>query len=402
MQDRPRRESFLPFSRPQIGEEEIAAVVETLRSGWITTGPRAARFEEALAAYNEVPRCLALLSATTGLELALSALGIGEGDEVITTAHTFVCTVSNVVLRGAVPVLVDVEPDTMNLDAERIEERITPRTKAILPVHYGGLPCRMERIWEIARRHGLAVVEDAAHTMGARYAGRRIGSDARSALSVYSFHPNKNLTTVEGGAVAFHEARHAAYLKLQRFHGIARGAGTPYPDGSPLYDVPMPGRKSNFTDVQAAVGLAQLPKLDAFAARRRELARLYLSLLADLPEVELPADGDAEREHCWNLFVLRNRPGATGLTRDELTAALKAENVGTGIHWQGLFAFSFYRDYFARHPEGLPKDGLPHATRTTENLMSLPLFPAMTKEDVLDVVSALRRIVAAGRRRARS
>ncbi|CAG0991162.1 partial UDP-4-amino-4-deoxy-L-arabinose--oxoglutarate aminotransferase, partial [Anaerolineae bacterium] len=210
------------------------------------------------------------------------------------------------------------------------------------------------------------------------------------------------LTTIEGGAIAFHDLRHEAYLKLQRFHGIARGAGTPYPDGSPLYDVPMPGRKSNFTDVQAAVGLAQLPKLDAFAARRRELSRLYLTLLADLPEVELPADGDAEREHCWNLFVLRNRPGETGLSRDELTAALKAENVGTGIHWQGLFAFSFYRDYFARHPEGLPKDGLPHATRTTENLMSLPLFPAMTEEDVLDVVSALRRVVAAGRRRARS
>jgi len=394
MQDRPRRETLLPFSRPAIGDEEIAEVVETLRSGWITTGPRSARFEEALKAFNEVPHCLALLSATTGLELALGALGIGPGDEVITTAHTFVCTVSNVVLRGAVPVLLDVEPDTMNLDAERIEERITPRTKAIVPVHYGGLPCRMSRIWEIAGRHGLAVVEDAAHTMGARYGGRRIGSDPRSAFSVYSFHPNKNLTTVEGGAIAFHDSRHAAYLKLQRFHGIARGEGTPYPDGSPLYDVPMPGRKSNFTDVQAAVGLAQLPKLDGFAARRRELARLYLSLLADVPEVELPESGDTEREHCWNLFVLRNRPEASGRTRDELAAALRAENVGTGIHWQGLFAFSFYRDYFEKHPEGLPKDGLPHATRTTENLMSLPLFPAMTEDDVLDVVAALKRVLA--------
>ena len=394
MQDRPRRETFLPFSRPAIGEEEIAGVVDALRSGWITTGPRAARFEEELKRYNEVPHCLALLSATTGLELALGALGIGEGDEVITTAHTFVCTVSNVVLRGAVPVLVDVEPDTMNLDAERIEERITPRTKAILPVHYGGLPCRMGRVWEVAERHGLAVIEDAAHTMGARYAGRRIGGSPRSAFAVYSFHPNKNLTTIEGGALAFHDLRHEAYLKLQRFHGIARGVGTPYPEGSPLYDVPVPGRKSNFTDVQAAVGLAQLPKLDAFAARRRELARLYLSLLADVPEVQLPADGDAEREHCWNLFVLRNRPEATRMTRDEMTAALKAENVGTGIHWQGLFEFSFYREYFARHPEGLPSAGLPHATRTTRNLMSLPLFPAMTEADVLDVVAAVKRVVA--------
>ena len=238
------------------------------------------------------------------------------------------------------------------------------------------------------------MIEDAAHTMGARYAGRRIGSDPRSVFSVYSFHPNKNMTTIEGGAVAFHDPRHAAYLKLQRFHGIARGEGTPYPEGSPLYDVPMPGRKSNFMDVQAAVGLHQLKKLDGFAARRRELARLYLSLLADVSEVELPADGDAEREHCWNLFVLRNRPEASGLTREEMMSALKAENVGTGIHWQGLFGFSFYRDYFGKHPEGLPKDGLPNATRTTDNLMSLPLWPGMTEDDVLDVVAALKRILA--------
>ena len=402
MHDRPRRSSFLPFSRPMIGEEEIAEVAETLRSGWITTGPRTARFEKALEDFNGVPRCLALLNATTGLEMTLGALGVGPGDEVITTAHTFVCTVSNVVLRGAVPVLVDVEPDTMNVDAERIEERITPRTKAIVPVHYAGLPCRMERIWEIASRHGLAVIEDAAHTMGARHAGKRIGSDPRSAFAVYSFHPNKNMTTIEGGAVAFHDLRHEAYLKLQRFHGIARGEGTPYPEGSPLYDVPLPGRKSNFMDVQAAVGLAQLPKLDGFAARRGVLARLYLRLLADVPEVVLPADGDAVREHCWNLFVLRNRPEETGLTREEMIAALKAENVGTGVHWQGLFGFSFYRDYFEKHPEGLPKDGLPHATRTTDELMSLPLWPGMTEDDVLDVVAAVKRVVAAGRARSRT
>ena len=394
MHDRPRRRTFLPFSRPMIGEEEIAGVVDTLRSGWVTTGPKAARFEEELKAFNGVPHCLALLNATTGLEMTLGALGIGPGDEVITTSHTFVCTVSNVVLRGAVPLLVDVEPDTMNLDADRIEERITPRTRAIVPVHYAGLPCRMSRIWEIARRHGLAVIEDAAHTMGARYAGNRIGSDPRSAFSVYSFHPNKNMTTLEGGAIAFHDLRHAAYLKLQRFHGIARGEGTPYPEGSPLYDVPMPGRKSNFMDVQAAVGLQQLKKLDGFAARRGELARLYLSLLADVPEVELPADGDSVREHCWNLFVLRNRPEASGLTREEMMSALKAENVGTGIHWQGLFGFSFYRDFFAKHPEGLPEDGIPHATRATENLMSLPLWPGMTEDDVLDVVAALKRVLA--------
>jgi dTDP-4-amino-4,6-dideoxygalactose transaminase len=402
MQDRPRRETFLPFSRPMIGEEEIAGVVETLRSGWVTTGPKAARFERELESFNGVPHCLALLNATTGLEATLGALGIGPGDEVITTAHTFVCTVSNVVLRGAVPVLVDVEADTMNLDAERIEERISPRTKAIVPVHYAGLPCRMERIWEIAARHGLAVIEDAAHTMGARYRGKRIGSDPRSAFSVYSFHPNKNLTTLEGGAVAFHDARHGAYLRAQRFHGIARGEGTPFPEGSPLYDVPMPGRKSNFMDVQAAVGLAQLPKLDGFAVRRGELARLYLSLLADVPEVDLPADGDAESEHCWNLFVLRNRPEATGLTREEMIAALKAENVGTGVHWQGLFGFSFYRDYFAKHPEGLPKDGLPRATRATDELMSLPLWPGMSEDDVLDAVAAVKRVVAAGRARSRA
>jgi dTDP-4-amino-4,6-dideoxygalactose transaminase len=297
-------------------------------------------------------------------------------------------------LVGATPVFVDIDPASYTLDAAKLEAAITPRTKAIIPVHYGGLPCRMERIWEIAQKHGLAVIEDAAHTMGARYAGRRIGSNPRSVFSVYSFHPNKNMTTIEGGAVAFHDPRHAAYLKLQRFHGIARGEGTPYAEGSPLYDVPMPGRKSNFMDVQAAVGLHQLKKLDGFAARRGTLARLYLSLLADVPEVQLPADGDGAREHCWNLFVLRNRPEMTGLTREALMAALKAENVGTGLHWQGLFGFSFYRDYFREHPESLPKDGLPHATRATDNLMSLPLWPGMTEDDVLDVVAALRRVLS--------
>ena len=401
MTDRPRRATFLPFSRPMIGEEEIADVIETLRSGWITTGPRAARFEEALREYNGVPHCLALQNATTGLEMTLGALGIGPGDEVLTTAHTFVCTVSNVVLRGAVPLLVDVEADTMNLDAERIEERITPRTKAIVPVHYAGLPCRMERIWEIAARHDLAVIEDAAHTMGARFAGRRIGSDPRSAFSVYSFHPNKNMTTIEGGAIAFHDERYAPYLKMQRFHGIARGAGTPFPEGSPLYDVPMPGRKSNFTDVQAAVGLRQLARLDGFSAARRELARLYLTLLADVPEITLPADGDGVREHCWNLFVVRVRPEAAHLSREELIDGLKGENVGTGVHWQPLHTFSFYRDFFSAHPEGLPADGLPNARRTGDTLVSLPLWPGMTSEDVLDVVSALRRVVARKRSRAR-
>lgn len=400
--DRPRRDTFLPFSRPMIGEEEISEVVEALRSGWITTGPRSARFEEALREFNGVPHCLALLNATTGLELTLGALGIGPGDEVITTAHTFVCTVSNVVLRGAVPILVDVEPGTMNIDAERIEERITERTKAIVPVHYAGLPCRMERIWGIAARHGLAVIEDAAHTMGARYAGRRIGSDPRSAFSVYSFHPNKNMTTIEGGAIAFHDPRLGPYLRLQRFHGIARGEGTPFPEGSPLYDVPMPGRKSNFTDVQAAVGLRQLPRLDGFAARRGELARLYLALLADVPELVLPADGDEVHGHCWNLFVVRVREEAAGLSRDEFTRDLKGENVGTGIHWQPLHTFSFYRQYFAEHAEGLPKDGLPNALFTGNSLVSLPLFPGMEDGDVLDVVAAVRRVLARARARSRA
>lgn len=383
-----------------VGEEEIAEVVEALRSGWITSGPRAARFEEALRDFNGVPHCLALMNATTGLELTLGALGIGPGDEVITTSHTFVCTVSNVVLRGAVPILVDVERDTMNIDAERIEERITRRTKAIVPVHYGGLPCRMERIWSIAEKHGLWVIEDAAHTMGARYRGRRIGSDSRSTFSVYSFHPNKNMTTIEGGAIAFHDPRHDPYLRGQRFHGIARGEGTPFPEGSPLYDVPMPGRKSNFTDVQAAVGLRQLPRLDGFAARRRELAHLYLSVLSGVPEFVLPVDGDYEREHCWNLFVVRLREKEAGLSREELIAGLKGENVGTGVHWQALHTFSFYRDYFASHPEGLPPDGLPNATFTGASLASLPLWPGMEDEDVLDVAAAVRRVL--GRARARN
>jgi dTDP-4-amino-4,6-dideoxygalactose transaminase len=238
--------------------------------------------------------------------------------------------------------------------------------------------------------------------MGARYAGRRIGSDPRSAFSVYSFHPNKNMTTIEGGAIAFHDARLGEYLRLQRFHGIARGEGTPFPEGSPLYDVPMPGRKSNFTDVQAAVGLRQLPRLDGFAARRAELARQYLALLADVPGLVLPEDGDAVHGHCWNLFVARVREEAAGLSRDEFTRELREENIGTGIHWQPLHTFSFYREYFAAHPEGLPKDGLPHALFTGNSLVSLPLFPGMGGEDVLDVVAAVKRVLARARGRLRA
>ena len=368
-----------------IGEEEIAEVADTLRSGWVTTGPKSARFEEALKAFNEVPHCLALLNATTGLEMTLGALGIGPGDEVITTAHTFVCTVSNVVLRGAVPVLVDVEPDTMNVDAERIEERITPRTKAILPVHYGGLPCRLERIWEIAERHGVAVIEDAAHTMGARYAGRRIGSSPRSAFSVYSFHPNKNMTTIEGGAVAFHDAAPRGVPEApalprhrpRRGNALRRGlAPLRRPDAGP--EVELHGR----------AGRRRPPP--APEARRLRGAPRRAGAPLPLPPRRRPGGGAPRGRRLRARALLEplrppQPPRGDRPSREELIAALKAENVGTGVHWQGLFGFSFYRDYFAKHPEGLPKDGLPHATRTTENLMSLPLWPGMTEDDVLDV-----------------
>jgi dTDP-4-amino-4,6-dideoxygalactose transaminase len=390
-----RREAFLPFSRPMVGQEEIAEIIDSIESGWITTGPKSARFEACLRDYNEVPHCLVMNSATTAQEITLQCLGLQPGDEVITTSMTWVSTLSTIVLQGGVPVLVDIDPVTLNIDPARIEAAITPRTKGIIPVHLTGLPAPMDPIWAIAEKHGLWVVEDAAQAMGARYRGRKVGSDPRSTFTVYSFHPNKNLTTGEGGGVVFHDGAYEGRIKRLRFHGIEKDAwNRNAKDGSPHFDVMEPSRKANFMDLQAAIGLHQIKKLDGFNARRGQLFRRYLELLKDVEEVMLPVPGDDIHGHCFHLFILRIRPEKAGLDRDTFVARLKDENIGTGIHYRPAHVHAFYRDYYAQRPGALPKEGLPHTEWSGDRLMSLPLWPGLTEADQDQVVAAIRKVLA--------
>ncbi len=394
-----RRDTFLPFTRPVIGQAEIDELIDSIHSGWITTGPKSARFEAELCAYNGVPHCLALNSATTGQEITMQVLGLEPGDEVITTSLTWVSTLSTVVLQGGVPVLVDIDPKTLNLDPSKLEAAITPRTKGIIPVHLTGLPCPMDAIYAVAEKHGLWVVEDAAQAMGAHYKGRKIGSDARSVMSVYSFHPNKNMTTGEGGAIAFFDDAYLPRIQRLRFHGIERDAWKRQSkEGSVHIDVAEPARKANFMDLQAALGLHQIKQLDGFNARRGVLFRRYLELMKDLDEVMLPWEGDADHGHCFHLFVARIRPEKAGLTRDEFVQALKAENIGTGIHYRPAHVHSYYQDYYRnQHPHALPKDGLPNSEWSGERLCSLPLWPGLTEADQDQVVAAIKEVIVRAR-----
>lgn len=396
-----RRDTFLPFTRPVIGQAEIDELIDSIHSGWITTGPKSARFEAELCAYNGVPHCLAMNSATTAQEITMQVLGLQPGDEVITTSLTWVSTLSTVVLQGGVPVLVDIDPKTLNLDPAKLEAAITPRTKGIIPVHLTGLPCPMDAIYAVAAKHGLWVVEDAAQAMGAHYKGKKIGSDPRSVMSVYSFHPNKNMTTGEGGAIAFFDDAFLPRIQRLRFHGIERDAWKRQSkEGSVHIDVAEPARKANFMDLQAAIGLHQIQQLDGFNARRGLLFRRYLELMKDLDEVMLPWEGDADHGHCFHLFVARIRPEKAGLSRDEFVQALKEENIGTGIHYRPAHVHSFYQDFYTnRHPHAMPKDGLPNAEWSGERLCSLPLWPGLTEDDQDQVVAAIKHVIAKARAR---
>lgn len=390
-----RRAEFLPFTRPMVGQEEIEEIIDSIQSGWITTGPKAARFEEELKAYNGVPYCLVMNSATTGQEISMQVLGLQPGDEVITTSLTWVSTLSTVVLQGGIPVLVDIDPKTLNIDPAKIEAAITPRTKGIIPVHLTGLPCPMDEIWAIAEKHGLWVVEDAAQAMGAHYKGRKIGSDPRSVMTAYSFHPNKNMTTGEGGALAFHNDDYARRIQRLRFHGIERDAWKRQSkEGSPHIDVVEPARKANFMDLQAAMGIHQIKKLDGFNQRRGQLFRRYLDLFKDMDELVMPWEGDGDHAHCFHLFVARIHPEKAGMDRDAFVTALKEENIGTGIHYKPTHQHSFYQDFYAKRPQALPKDGLPYTDWSGERLFSLPLWPGLKEEDQDQVVAAIKQVLA--------
>jgi dTDP-4-amino-4,6-dideoxygalactose transaminase len=379
---------FLPFALPEIGEEEIAEVVDTLRSGWVTTGPKAKRFEQAFAEFLGEPQieCIAVNSATAGLHLALEALGIGPGDEVITTTHTFTATAEVVRYLGADVVLVDIDPLTLNIDPRLVEAAITPRTKAIIPVHYAGLAVDMLAILDIARKHGLRVVEDAAHALPTTLEKELIGTMGSDA-TVFSFYANKTMTTGEGGMLVTRNAELAKRARVMRLHGMNRDAFDRFTAKVPswYYEIVAPGFKYNLTDIAAALGLHQLKRLTAFQARREQIAQAYLDAFADLPLIlpPLPQEGDT---HSWHLFVLRLADEAV-IERDVFIERMFAKGIGCSVHYIPLHLHPYWRDRYELSPEQFP-----HSQKAYERMLSIPLYTAMSDADVQRVIAAVREI----------
>ncbi len=370
----------LPFTRPTIDEATIAAVADVLRSGWLASGPKVAEFEAALSAYLGGRPVRTQTSATASMEMALLAAGIGAGDEVITPAMSFVATANVIVRTGARPVFVDVGLDSRNIDLDQVEAAITPRTRAILPVHFAGLPCDMDRLYDIAARHRLRVIEDAAHAIGSSWKGKRIGSFGD--LVCFSFHPNKNITTIEGGAVSGGSPEEVRALELHRWHGqLKTPAGV---------DTLFAGGKANLSDVAAAVGLGQLAHLEEFNSRRRKLIARYYDLWGRDAPVRLPERGD--EGHSWHVFTPLLPLDSLTIGRPEFIAAMAESGIAVGIHYQAIHLFSAYRRL------GYREGQFPNAERIGRQTVTLPLFPAMELEDVDRVVETVSRIIAGARR----
>ncbi|RMD84074.1 MAG: DegT/DnrJ/EryC1/StrS aminotransferase family protein [Candidatus Dadabacteria bacterium] len=381
-----REQEFLPFHRPWIGEEEIAEVCDTLRSGWLTLGPKTHRFEEKFAAYLGARHAVALSSCTAALHLALEALGIGPGDEVITTPYTFTATVAAILYTGARPVLADVMPDYPNIDPAQVADKITERTRAIIPVHFGGAPCDLDAIELLARRCGAAVVEDAAHALPARYRGRMIG--ARGKAVAFSFYAGKNITTGEGGMLVTDDERLAEQVRVLRLHGISRDAWKRYSkEGSWYYEVTARGFKYNMTDINAAIGLHQLDRLADFDRRRRRLVARYNERLAPVRGIRLPAP-PAYGESAWHLYVVEIEPEEASVSRAEVIEGLRRRGIGTSVHFIPIHLHPYYQRVL-----GCQAGDFPNATRHYEGAISLPLFPAMTEGDVDRVAEALIAIM---------
>ncbi len=383
-------EEFLPYDRPDIGEEEVEEVVQTLRSGWLTAGPRVAEFERRFAETVGAPHALALTSCTAAMHLALVAAGVGPGDEVITTPLTFAATANVVIHAGATPVLADVEPGDLTLDPEQVRAKLTPRTRAILPVHYAGAPCRMEEIVAIARERDLLVVEDAAHALGTAVGDRPIGSFGHA--TAFSFYATKNVTTGEGGMVTTSDGELADRMRTLALHGLSHDAWDRYTArGSWYYQVLAPGYNYVMADVQGALGLRQLERLPAFQSQRRRLAARYHELLADLPELVLPEERPGTT-HSWHLYAVRLRTEEGVVERDRFIEELRARGVGTSVHFIPLPLHSYYRETF-----GWRLSDFPRTEEAFRGLVSLPLYTKMTDGDVERVCAAVREVVRAGR-----
>jgi dTDP-4-amino-4,6-dideoxygalactose transaminase len=382
---------FLPYALPDIGEEEIAEVIDTLRSGWVTTGPKTRRFEQDFSAFlgDEPLHSIAINSATAGLHLALEALGIGPGDEVITTTHTFTATAEVVRYLGADVKLVDIDPATLNIDPAAVEAAITPRTKAIMPVHYAGLAADMPQLLDIAQRHGLKVVEDAAHALPTTSAGQLVGT-LDSDATVFSFYANKTITTGEGGMLVTRDKALAERAKLMRLHGMNRDAFDRFTAKVPswYYEVVAPGFKYNLTDIASAIGIHQLKKARAFQSRRAQIAARFDDAFAGLPVITAPRPAAGE-VHAWHLYVLRLADDA-GVPRDRFIERLFEAGVGCSVHYIPLHLHPYWRDRYSLTPAMFP-----HSQKAYEQMLSLPIYTRMTDADVQRVIDAVRGALGA-------
>lgn len=366
---------YLPFTCPTLDEETIQGVTEVLRSGWLASGPQVRALEEALSGYLGGRQVRTLTSATAGLEVALQLCGIGPGDEVIVPAMSFAATANVIVRVGARPVFVDVDLATRNLDLRQAKAAISPKTRAILPVHFAGLPMEMDALYSLANAYGLRVVEDAAHAIGAAWRGKRIGSFGD--IVSFSFHPNKNMTTIEGGALSVADPDEAKKIEVLRFHGISR-------DTEGNMDVTVAGGKFNLSDVAARVGLGQIRRLDLFNAKRRSLARRYFEQLRTAPPCLLPAEGD--EGHAWHMFAPLLPLEHMSITRRQFIEAMHERGIGVGVHYPAIHLFTVYRNL------GYQEGDFPNAERIGRETVTLPLFPAMEPKDVDRVCAAISEI----------
>jgi dTDP-4-amino-4,6-dideoxygalactose transaminase len=382
----PVRPTLLPLHRPWIEEDDEQSVLETLRSGWLTTGPRTKQFEKDLAAYVRVGHAVGVNSCTAALHLALEAVGVGPGDEVLLTPMTFGATANVVCHLGATPVFADIEADTACIDASLIEPALTSRTKAIMPVDFAGQPPDLDAIMGIARQHGIPVIEDAAHSIGAEYKGRRIGAIAD--LTAFSFYATKNITSGEGGALTTDNAAWAERAAIMSLHGMSRDAWKRYgAQGYQHYDHVAPGYKYNMFDLQAALLQTQFRKLERFWERRRAITMQLRAKLADIPEVYVLSERQ-DIKHAYHLFPLVIRTELLTTDRDTVMKAIEAENIGIGIHYRAVHVHPYYQQRF-----GFRRGMFPNAEYYTDRTLSLPFFPKMTDTDVDDVAVAVHKVI---------
>lgn len=375
----------LSYHIPEITNAEVQSVIETLRTGWLTTGPKVKQFEKEFARYVGCRHALAVNSGTAALHLALDAIGIKDGDEVIVPTMTFAATAEVVLYSKAKPVLVDCQSDTLNMDPNKVEAAITSRSKAIIPVHYAGQPCEMDPILQIAKRHNLKVVEDAAHALPASYRGKKIGIIGD--ITCFSFYATKPITTGEGGMLTTQNAEYAERIGIMSLHGISKDAWKRYTsEGSWYYEILYPGYKYNLTDIAAAIGLEQLKKCDQFWESRKRIATIYNYAFADVPEIRTPAYSPSV-QHAWHLYVIQLQLERLRIGRSQFIEALKKEGIGTSVHFIPLHLHPFYRDTFGYKPQDFPM-----ASAAFERIISLPIYPRMTEADVETVIAAVKKL----------